>query len=557
MPLPRRTRAPSSAGRVRDPRPLLLGILVLAAVARLYGMARESLWLDEATSLMLARMDVPTLVEWTALDIHPPLYYTLLHIWLAALEALGMAWPSEVAIRSLSALAGVLTVGVVYGLGKTLFGRRTGLLAALLMAVAPMHIWYSQEARMYTWVTLFMAASLLAAVRLWIQSGSETRAPSRAAVRPEGGSETRAPWWGVWWGVYVLSSAAALYTHYYAVFVLLIQNLFLLALWVLRRRRPAVLWRWLAAQGAILLLFAPWLPIFILPITVGGGGWITMGGVGRPSVAALAQTAVLYMVGLGRETIPALVRRLAYLLFAALFVFGVWSWGGAKREDRLVDESVGDGLDLRPYEALGLVLGYLVLPLALAWGASQVFKPMYSARYMLPFLVPFVLLVARGLARLPETWWQTATVGLVLVSLVAIQAQVASAQKPDWRGLAQQLIARDAADNIEDGVVLFMPGWHVKPFEYYSRDALNLYGDVPIPVPSFGDEALAAVDEAISGRQRVWFVWETDHYTDPDGAVFGHLFRHCRLMETTPLDLVGQVMLFADCDVRPAVAATP
>lgn len=498
----------------------LIATLLLAGLLRFYGIARESLWLDEATSLMLARMDVPTLIAWTALDIHPPLYYTLLHVWIT----LGS---SEVAIRSLSTLAGLLTVWVTYGLGRTLSGRRSGLLAALLLAVSPVHVWYSQEARMYAWVTLLMATSLLLALRAWRDGGRPT---ARWAA----------------WIAYVLVTAAALYTHYYAVFIIGIENLAIVYLLVARRlslRRPAdrrLFWRWVAAELAVFLLFLPWFPTFLLPITVGGGGWITAG-LGRPSVAVLAQTAVLYMVGFGRELYPALVRRLGYLIIVGVFAVGVWPHAANSGTDK-------EPLTPLPLEALGLTVSYLVLPIALAWGASQVFKPMYSARYMLPFVVPFVLLLARGLDRLPRGLWQIATVALVLVGLVGVQAQATSLEKPDWRGLAQSLRERSQPGDL----VLFMPGWHAKPFDYYAQGALALYSDVPIPVPRYGDDALAAVDAALVGHDRVWFVWETEHYTDPDGAVFGHLFQHCRLAESAPLDLVGQVMLFEGCDARKA-----
>ncbi|MBC7235764.1 MAG: glycosyltransferase family 39 protein [Chloroflexi bacterium] len=494
-----RRRLPSGASL------FLPGILLLAVALRCYGLARESLWLDEATSLMLARMDVPTLIRWTSLDIHPPLYYTLLHFWIRLGE-------SEAIVRGLSVMAGVFAVGVIYALGEALFDKRTGLLAALLLAVAPMHVWYSQEARMYAWVALLMAASLLMALRAW-QTG-------------------RWPWWVG----YVLITSAALYTHYYAVFVVGVENL--LVLYGLFRgwARGRLLRVWALAQLGVFLLFLPWFPIFLLPITIGGGGWITMG-VGRPSLSALAQTAVLYMVGFGRELYPTWLRRLGYLLFGGLLVMGAWP----QREPKPI--AGRDGVTLRPVEALGMTLGYLALPLGLAWGVSQVFKPMYSARYMLPFLLPFLLLVARGVARLPRALGQVAMAALVVLGLVGVQAQVTALEKPDWRGLAQRLIERSEPGD----VVLFMPGWHAKPFDYYAQGALDLYSDVPIPVPRYGEKALAAVDEALVGHRRVWFVWENEHYTDPDGEVFKYLFQHCRLVENAPLERVGQVMLFAYC----------
>lgn len=493
------------ASRNRWAAPLTTLVLVaLATAARWFGIGAESLWLDEATSLILARMSVPELVRWTALDIHPPLYYTLLHFW----RYLG---ESEAAIRSLSALAGVLNVLVIAALGRTLFERRTGWIAGLLLALAPLHVWYSQEARMYAWIALLVTTSLWLAIEAWLE-------PTR---------------WVLWVG-YVLATTAALYTHYYAVFGILLANLFFLYLLIRRRLTKRLFWSWAAAQGAVFALFLPWLPTFLLPITVGGGGWVALG-MGKPSVAVLAQTAVLYMVGMGRALYPALIRRAAYALFVGLFLVGLWPRKSVaqpgEESPRLFSER----------ETVGFCLAYLVAPLGIAWVSSQLFKPMYSARYMLPFLMPFVLLTARGVGRIPWRVGRIATLAALVGTLVVgIVAQTKMMDKPDWRSWAQQIAARAEPGD----VVVFVPGWHAKPFDYYARGAVELYGDVPVPVDQFGQQALDAVAMAIRNHPRVWFIWETDHYTDRDGQVYRYLAEHCRQIEEHDLPLVGRVILF-------------
>jgi mannosyltransferase len=489
----------------------LVGILLLSLAARLYGIATESIWLDEATSLMLARMSVPALVQWTASDIHPPLYYILLHYWI-------LLGQSEAALRGLSALAGVLNVWVIYGLGRTLFDRRTGLYAALLLALAPYHIWYAQEARMYAWVTTFASTSLLLALLAW----------------------RRGCWWV--WGAYVLVTTAALYTHYYAVFGILIENLFFLYLWMRRRVHARLFWAWVASQVAVFVLFLPWFPIFLLPITVGGGGWVAIG-LGRPSLSVLAQTAVLYMVGTGRALYPALLRRAGYLLFVGAFLFGLLPQGfGA----RLLRRRLAPQGDVAPQrydenEAAAFCLVYLVLPLGLAWSASQVFKPMFSIRYMLPFMIPFILLVARGIRNLPWRALQAiALAALVVVMGFGIVAQVKLTDKPDWRTWSAQVIARSQPGDI----VLFMPGWHARAFDYYAHGALPLYSDVPVPVDQYLEQMPTAVDKAIAGHPRVWLIWETNHYTDAKGAVYSYLSRRCRQVSEMRMPLVGRIILF-------------
>ncbi|MFH1085526.1 MAG: glycosyltransferase family 39 protein, partial [Chloroflexota bacterium] len=125
--------------RAHGPRLVLLGILGLAIGLRFYRLGAQSLWNDEGTSVALAQRDLPTIALHASQDIHPPLYYVLLHGWI------GLVGTSEFAVRALSALAGVAVVGATY-----LYVRRrrpsdqgAALAAALLAAVSPFQVYYA------------------------------------------------------------------------------------------------------------------------------------------------------------------------------------------------------------------------------------------------------------------------------------------------------------------------------------------------------------------------------------------------------------------------------
>ena len=122
---------------------VLLGILVLAALLRFYKIDAQSLWYDEGNSARIAERSLQLIVEGAAGAIHPPLYYIVLKYWRA------LFGEGEAALRSFSALCGVLTVWFAYLIGRDLFRRRVGLIAAFLLAVAPFAVYYGQEARMY------------------------------------------------------------------------------------------------------------------------------------------------------------------------------------------------------------------------------------------------------------------------------------------------------------------------------------------------------------------------------------------------------------------------
>jgi mannosyltransferase len=219
---------------------LLLVIVTLGGVLRFYQSGSEGLWLDEAFSVWLARQPIGEMLRWVVrIDQHPPLYYTLLHFWMLLLG------DGPAIVRSLSALFGVLTIPVVYLLGRRLAPEheQVGLLAALLLALSPFHVRLAQEARMYTLLALTASLALYALARL---------------LDPE--THTT----GLTWLSYIIFTTATLLTHNTAIFFPIAANLFVLTLHLTRLRiTHYALRNWLTAQAAVFLLWLPWLPAFL------------------------------------------------------------------------------------------------------------------------------------------------------------------------------------------------------------------------------------------------------------------------------------------------------
>jgi uncharacterized membrane protein len=226
---------------------LVLTLLSLLALGlRLIRLTYQPLWWDEGWSLYFATTGVRNMLELTAVDIHPPLYYLLLHFWIR------VSGPGVISVRLLSVLIGTATIPLLYAAGRRLSGHRGGLLAAFLLAISPFHIYYSQEVRMYGLVTLFGVAALFFATQWDAREG-------RPGLKP--------------WIGYVLAATAALYTAYYAAFLLLALNLYVLIRWLrprtesAQRAEPAPvagrplrgLAAWLGGQLTVFLLFLPWL----------------------------------------------------------------------------------------------------------------------------------------------------------------------------------------------------------------------------------------------------------------------------------------------------------
>ncbi|MGQ9553967.1 MAG: glycosyltransferase family 39 protein [Anaerolineae bacterium] len=193
----------SVPGKAQTPTQLALWLaaILLAAGLRLVGLNRQPLWWDEGWSVYFASLPVGDMLSATAQDIHPPLYYALLHYWC---QIFGYS-PS--ALRLLSVVFGVGLVAAVYALATAILDHRIGLLAAVLTAIAPMQVFYAQEVRMYGLVTLLGTISWYAL----LQSKRQRNRPAS------------------WQATYVLATSLALYTEYYAAILWLGQCLYMIA----------------------------------------------------------------------------------------------------------------------------------------------------------------------------------------------------------------------------------------------------------------------------------------------------------------------------------------
>ncbi len=209
-----------------------LALIMLGGILRFGNLFSLSLWLDEGATIHFAALS-----WWKVLgldgryDLHPPLYYALVKL-ITPLASQAMAG------RLVSAVAGTLTVGIVYIINYRLLNWRAGIAAGLLLAVSPLHIWYSQEGRMYALATFFVALTALALIGFH-QSVDRLSAQI---------------WWAVLFGV--VTSLAA-YSVYSAFYTLIPFGIALVWLVLRHRQRAAPL---LVASVVAVALYFPWLP---------------------------------------------------------------------------------------------------------------------------------------------------------------------------------------------------------------------------------------------------------------------------------------------------------
>jgi 4-amino-4-deoxy-L-arabinose transferase-like glycosyltransferase len=512
---------------------MLAAILLLAFGLRLYRLGAESLWYDETVSVHLASKGLPDLVAHTAGDIHPPGYYVLLRAWTR------LAGSSDFAVAFPSLFFGVLLVALVYWLATKVLGARAGMLAAFVVAISPYNIWYSQEVRMYTLGAALGMGVLGAVLHLVAAPASRRTTLFR------------------WLAVYAVCSALGLWALYYFAFLLVAVNL-MVGLWWLagwRRRRAGAGWlgRWLLAQAAVLLLYAPWISMAwrqaTNPPVPPWRGLTALGDVLVETWSALS---------LGQSVVPGRVWPVL-LLFGALFVLGllyrptpVWS---AER-----------GHLRGPAEAWPerwLLVGYVFLPMLLIYLASFI-TPLYHVRYAFTFSTPFYIIIGAGLAWLWQRWrvagWLVLAV-MVVLSGISFQAYHADPQyvsddhRAAVRSLAEQWRPGDAIlVNAGYAYAALVTYWDGEPIAWRGRlvgdgagDWREAAGWGPVVVqagsvdgaPSLGwgdldsdfysmsrAETAEALERLFADFDRVWVYRIYDTVTDTDGFIRDWLDGH-------------------------------
>ena len=372
-------------GALRRIDPAILALTALGFALASYRLGAKSMWLDETASAAHARLGLHGL--WTVVSRTDPdmgLYYVLLHFWVRVFGY------GEAAIRSMTVVLAGLAVPVMVLLGTRLFGRRAGLVAGLLLTLSPFFIRYEQTARSYAIVVLLvLLSSYFFVVAL--------EKPSRATLLG-----------------YVLASSLAIYAHYFAAFVLIVQAFTLLAV----KRRAAFTPRWLIVAAAVIVLCAPE-AVFAHRAGTGGISWIS-----EPGLIALVHLPAQ----LAGETI-----------LAGLLVL-LTCYGLAR--------AVSDRRGWKTW----FVAAWLVVPVILVFAASKLGHPLFVTYYLIIVLPAFLLLAAVGVVSLSERTPTAIAVGLLVVfSALGIRNWYTRSSLEEYRGATRFILkGQRPADGIVD-----------------------------------------------------------------------------------------------------------
>jgi len=448
---------------------LLLALILLAAFAlRIYRIDAQDIWGDEAISVWLAKQPLAEVAAPGA-ETNPPLYHVLLRLWAP------LAGRSVFAMRYMSALPGLLAAALTYAAARRVAGRKTALIAMLLAASSSFAIYYSQEARMYGWTLCLATLSVYSFLRLYA-----------AAQGPAGHLETG------WLIAYGASTLAAMYTHYYAVFVLVAQNVFVLVQW-----RPLRRWigPWLALQAALVIAYIPW-------------------NVAQARVLLQSQVAAK---GAGLRAEAWGIRALLDVWGRAFTAFGAGTTLRGSQATLALTPLIGAALGavvlIRERRQHGGALAfwpllYLLVPMAGVWAVGP-FMPFFWERYLLLILPAYMILLAAGIAWLADrgTQWRVLAIGAAagVIALNLVSARQYYGDPAFVRGRYGEMMATIEAQAESGDVLLLDNGQQWALYDYYGPDGIPASW---FPPPGgWGDTRLEAqLREIADTHRRAWLV---------------------------------------------------
>ena len=385
-------------------RRVALVLIVAAVLLRLATLSHHSLWLDEAFSIRVATTHSAAEIWTPDFDgMHPSLYYLVLHAFL------GVTGVSQVAARLPSALASIVSLVLIYFVGRHLFfgarGRVIGLTAAMLLALAPIDFWYSQEVRMYEMVVM-AALTFMFGLALVID--------------------------GAWWAVLLIAVglAGGVNLDHTMWPVAIVATSGWLVLWFHRSRRGGALTRVVIGIGAGLVLAGP----------ARGRAAAVYEGLSEVSLFANVRSAL----GILRPPpIPFAVAIVGVLIISISIAATMWWIASRPKWTRAFQ-----------YTMVG---AFVVATMAV------VFPRAYSLKQVLVCVWPFLILATAWALSAIE---RRVFVGAIVVSAAALMATFLT-PRADWRGVAAYL----SSPALSDAVVVLDPLYNEQPLHFYMPSA--------------------------------------------------------------------------------------
>jgi len=469
----------------------LVALTVIGALMRLTTLTSRGLWQDEAAQISQMTGTVWETIQSQIGGTHPPLFHVLMHFWISWFGT------SEVALRSFSAIVGVCSIPVAYWAGATLYNRRVGLLAAGIIALSPYHIWYSQEARMYSLMTFFGLLSI----------GCFVLAMRENSVRR--------------WAAYGVVTLCGLFTQYFFLLLLGGQVLYYFFVEILqreirlgRRGERTATWRsplrlfadvptlrpWLITNGVLVALMLLWMYQAVFFTPTGASRMVTSLSSTGLGYGAPGPSWALRFNDIGTTLVEVLTGfHPPWIVFGLVAMWPLMIY--------FVMLLLGQGRQIRSQTAFLLfsaVSGTLVI-----WTLGQWQGVVLLSRYLMGMASAGVLIGAVAIDLIP-IGIRRPLLGVAMVLAVAAWTNQSFDHASMGRYENREAVAYVSEHYRPGDTVIYQPFYIDRLVEYYLPERLTAYG-LPMrsEVGGFRDTpAMLAqdLDRTVGPSQRVWLI---------------------------------------------------
>ncbi|MCL4384304.1 glycosyltransferase family 39 protein [Patescibacteria group bacterium] len=461
---------------------IIYAVVIASLLINLFYLYSQSIRLDEAQSIWVATKSVPTLLKINGQDVQTPLYTLILHFWMQILGT------DIVISRLLSLIFFILTLPFLYFLIKRVTNRATAILGTALFALSPFVLWYSQEARTYTLLTLLATVNHYYFLQIVDSKGEKGR-----------------------WG-YFITGLLGIYSHYFFAFMLLSQAIYLLIKKFESSRQLTITFILLGA--CMVNLFLPW-AYYVYTLGLAAN---TQPIIPQPNSFNLLQIYFNFFIGFQNQLIQSIVISLWPLfLMIIFFIFTRQVTVKLQRTDYFVVISI-----------LPVLLIYLF----------SFFKPIFLPRYLI-FVTPSLFtLLAWILINFGRQVISIVSVVIIALMLLSLNFQDTSAMTPvkeSYREVDKYLVTHATPHDI---IAVSAP-FTVYPIEYYYGglariDTIphwNRYVQGPIP-PFTTNELVSQLKDYAKVYDNIYLVLSYDQgYQGKIVDYMDHHYQRLKSME--------------------------
>ncbi len=493
---------------------ILLLIILLGLLLRVYEIGKESFWIDEAATVYTTQQKPSEIIE----DIYattkqapeyfegggtPPFYFLLANYWT---QLVGL---SETKLRLLSAIFGVISVFVIFIIGKMFFDYSVGLIAAFILSINFFHINYSQEARTYSWITLVT----LLTVYFLINALNEKKR--------------------TYWMAYILSAVVLIYSHYFGFFILAFEYLYLLLFWKAYRRSLKSI---IISALSIFILYLPWIPVLLRQVADSGKlAWY----LGKSIPYDLARIFVQFNSWFVPDAQTRIALRDVYnsiqnfsttnfssvsfinwltiISVLALTLLLLWHF--------IISVSVKNNKISVAYlkdKKYIFLLMWFIVPMAITvWltiiiPSSPVFGFIQHVLYVSP---AYYLIVANGILKTKKYVLVLALIALL--SILPLYSYYVNFDKHQWREIASYL----EGNRLSEELVVVHAHHNILVLKYYYKDMENV-----VPVRNV-DELKSIVDN----QATIWLIYASEKFFDTEQKIKKYLDENYKISRQTEL----------------------